>query len=145
MVIIGGLSFSRFLHCILYVLRLLSILCNKITSRGQCIIYVTQYRFLIYGSCLLICGWWINKSILFYSIDPPSPSLPPAFVAGGRTDSPGGEGDGGSIFWKRREIGLPSYSKICTLCAHTVADEWLGIDFLFKVLKSSFSQSNRWT
>jgi hypothetical protein len=27
----------------------------------------------------------------------------------------------------------------------TVADEWLGIDFLFKVLKSSFSQSNRWT
>jgi hypothetical protein len=33
----------------------------------------------------------------------------------GRTDSPGGEGDGGSIFWKTREIGLPSYSKICTL------------------------------
>jgi hypothetical protein len=26
-----------------------------------------------------------------------------------------------------------------------VADEWLGIDFLFRVLKSSFSQSNRWT
>ncbi len=24
--------------------------------------------------------------------------------------SPGGEGDGGSIFWKTREIGLPSYS-----------------------------------
>jgi hypothetical protein len=23
---------------------------------------------------------------------------------------------GGSIFWKTREIGLPSYSKICTLC-----------------------------
>ncbi len=33
----------------------------------------------------------------------------------GRTDSPGGEGDGESIFWKTREIGLPSYSKICTL------------------------------
>ncbi len=30
-------------------------------------------------------------------------------------DSPGGEGDGGSIFWKTREIGLPSYSKICAL------------------------------
>jgi hypothetical protein len=24
--------------------------------------------------------------------------------------SPGGEGDGGSIFWKTRDIGLPSYS-----------------------------------
>jgi hypothetical protein len=31
-------------------------------------------------------------------------------LAGGR----GGWG-GGSIFWKTREIGLPSYSKICTL------------------------------
>ncbi len=40
---------------------------------------------------------------------------PPATKAGG-THSPGGEGDGGSIFWKTREIGLPSYSKICTLC-----------------------------
>jgi hypothetical protein len=39
---------------------------------------------------------------------------PPATKAGG-THSPGGEGDGGSIFWKSREIGLPSYSKICTL------------------------------
>ncbi len=27
-------------------------------------------------------------------------------------------GWGGSIFWKTREIGLPSYSKICTLCFH---------------------------
>jgi hypothetical protein len=24
-----------------------------------------------------------------------------------------GDGAGGSIFWKTREIGLPSYSKIC--------------------------------
>ncbi len=39
---------------------------------------------------------------------------PPATKAGG-THSPGGEGDGGSIFWKTREIGLPSYCKICTL------------------------------
>ncbi len=52
----------------------------------------------------------------------PHPPLRPASVyprlcCGGRTDSPGGEGDGGggSIFWKTREIGLPSYSKICTL------------------------------
>jgi hypothetical protein len=35
---------------------------------------------------------------------------PPATKAGG-THSPGGEEDGGSIFWKTREIGLPSYSK----------------------------------
>jgi hypothetical protein len=35
--------------------------------------------------------------------------VPPAFV-GGRTHSPGGEGGGGSIFWKTRDIGLPSYS-----------------------------------
>jgi hypothetical protein len=38
----------------------------------------------------------------------------PAFVAGGRTDSPGGEGDGGSTFWKTREIGLPSYNDLST-------------------------------
>jgi hypothetical protein len=35
---------------------------------------------------------------------------------GGGTHSTGGEGDGGSIFWKTREIGLLCYSKICTLC-----------------------------
>jgi hypothetical protein len=29
---------------------------------------------------------------------------------GGDTHSPGGEGSGGSIFWKPRDIGLPSYS-----------------------------------
>jgi hypothetical protein len=40
----------------------------------------------------------------------------PRLCCGGRTDSPGGEGDGGSKFWKTRGIGLPSYSKICTLC-----------------------------
>jgi hypothetical protein len=34
--------------------------------------------------------------------------LPP--LLGGRTHSPGGEGGGGSIFWKTRDIGLPSYS-----------------------------------
>ncbi len=36
---------------------------------------------------------------------PASACVPPAFVAGG----------GGSIFWKTRDIGLPYYSKICTL------------------------------
>ncbi len=34
---------------------------------------------------------------------------------GGRTDSPGGVGYRGSIFWKTREIGLPSYNDLSTL------------------------------
>jgi hypothetical protein len=38
-----------------------------------------------------------------------SVSSPPTKAGG--THSPGGEGDVGSIFWKTREIGLPSYSK----------------------------------
>ncbi len=37
----------------------------------------------------------------------------------GRTDSPGGEGDGGSIFWKTREIGLPSYNDLSTILTIT--------------------------
>jgi hypothetical protein len=58
-------------------------------------------------------------SLVFQNIDPPSPSppgefvLPPATKAEG-THSPGGEGDGGSIFWKTREIGLPSYNDLST-------------------------------
>ncbi len=39
---------------------------------------------------------------------------PPATKAGG-THSLGVEGDGGSIFWKTREIGLPSYNDLSTL------------------------------
>ncbi len=35
----------------------------------------------------------------------------PRLCCGGRTDSAGG-GDGGSIFWKTREIGLPSYNDL---------------------------------
>ncbi len=37
------------------------------------------------------------------------PPPPPPTKAGG-THSPGGKGGGGSIFWKTRDIGLPSYS-----------------------------------
>jgi hypothetical protein len=58
--------------------------------------------------------------LLFSKILTPHPCLHLASLSsprnkGGGTHSPGGEGDGGSIFWKTREIGLPSYSKICTL------------------------------
>ncbi len=51
---------------------------------------------------------------VFQNIDPPSPSPPgecvlPPTKAGG-THSPGGEGGGGSIFWKTQDIGLAYYS-----------------------------------
>ncbi len=50
-------------------------------------------------------------SLVFQNIDPPPPSPAGECVSllggGGRTHSPGGEG---SIFWKTRDIGLPSYS-----------------------------------
>jgi hypothetical protein len=38
------------------------------------------------------------------------PHPPPPPTKAGGTYSPGGEGGEGSIFWKTREIGLPSYS-----------------------------------
>jgi hypothetical protein len=44
----------------------------------------------------------------------------PRLCCEGRTGSPGREGDGGSIFWKTREIGFPSYSKIGTLWIQTM-------------------------
>ncbi len=56
------------------------------------------------------------------NIDPPSPSLPGESVLPPQQRrsvhtrrAERGMGGGGSIFWKTREIGLPSYSKICTL------------------------------
>ncbi len=63
-------------------------------------------------------------SIVFQNIDPPSPSpprrvYPPRLCCGGRTDSPDGEGDGGSIFWKTREIGLPSCNDLSTKNTHS--------------------------
>jgi hypothetical protein len=53
-------------------------------------------------------------SLVFQNIDPPPP-LPLASVSSpptkaGGTHSPSGEGGGGSIFWKTRDKGLPSYS-----------------------------------
>jgi hypothetical protein len=68
--------------------------------------------------------FYCKRAILFLSSSKrltPIPPLRPESLSsprnkGGGTHSPGGEGDGGSIFWKTREIGLPSYSKICTLC-----------------------------
>jgi hypothetical protein len=54
-------------------------------------------------------------SLVFQNIDPPPPSppgefqfVPPAFV--GVEDTLAWRRGGGSIFWKTRDIGLPSYS-----------------------------------
>jgi hypothetical protein len=47
-------------------------------------------------------------------------SVPPAFVAGGGQTRRAERGMGGQYFG--REIGLPSYSKICTLCSGTKRD-----------------------
>jgi hypothetical protein len=51
-------------------------------------------------------------SLVFQNIDPQPPSppgecVPLLFGGGGWTHSPGGEG---SIFWKTKDIGLPSNS-----------------------------------
>jgi hypothetical protein len=67
--------------------------------------------------------FYCKRAMLFLlssKILTPHPPLRPASLSSpatkaGGTHSPGGEGDGGSTFWKTREIGLPSYSKICTL------------------------------
>jgi hypothetical protein len=43
-------------------------------------------------------------------VSPPPPTKAGVHTRGGRTHSAGGEGGGGSIFWKTRDIGLASYS-----------------------------------
>jgi len=55
-------------------------------------------------------------SSVFQNIDPPSPSpvstqrvCPPTAPKAWATLSPGGEGGGGSIFWKTIDIGFASY------------------------------------
>jgi hypothetical protein len=47
---------------------------------------------------------------------------PPSATEAGGTHSPGGEGDGGSIFWKTREIGLPSYNDLSTVYRLAIGD-----------------------
>jgi hypothetical protein len=47
---------------------------------------------------------------VFQNIDPPPPHRP-AVVVGGRTHSLGGEGVGGSIFWKKPDTALYSTYK----------------------------------
>jgi hypothetical protein len=71
---------------------------------------------------------------VFQNIDPPPPSPPsecvlPQHQRRGRGDnhSPGGEGGGGSIFWKTPDIGLASYSIIFLrvgVCSSTERKPW---------------------
>jgi hypothetical protein len=71
--------------------------------------------------------------------------VPPCVCCGGRTDSPGGEGDGGSIFWKTREIGLPSYCEICTLWyTFFTKKETDKLKFLFFKICMSLMGSSAW-
>ncbi len=78
----------------------------------------------IFGSYISLCCThkvltyveYRNVSGVFQNIDP-HPPLHPASVSfprtkGGGTHSPGGEGRGGSIFWKTPDIGLACYSII---------------------------------
>jgi hypothetical protein len=68
--------------------------------------------------------FYCKRAILFLSsskILTPHPPLRPASVyplplLRGEDRLAGRRGGWGSIFWKTREIGLPSYCKICTLC-----------------------------
>jgi hypothetical protein len=78
--------------------------------------WVTSTEYIFYCKRAILC--LASSKILT-----PHPPLrlasvyPPPLLRGEDrlAGTPGGEGDGGSIFWKTREIGLPSYSKICTL------------------------------
>jgi hypothetical protein len=56
-----------------------------------------------------------SKILTPHPHSPPGECVIPALVAGGGQTRRAEMGGGGSIFWKTREIGLPSYSKICTL------------------------------
>ncbi len=100
------------------IAQVVAISSDPIASRFFCIFCTYQFLpVLIWCSRREIV--YCKRAILSLSsskILTPHPPLRPASVyppplLGGRTHSPGGEGDGGSIFWKTSEIGLPSYSK----------------------------------
>ncbi len=59
--------------------------------------------------CLTIfVWWWRDPDPYLWLKDPGGPK--PTHQRRGGTHSPGGEGDGGSIFWKTPAMGLASYS-----------------------------------
>ncbi len=102
----------------------------KLQLLADLLVYRSWSRYRLHPDQLFQFAIWIGDSFILRDIVtvrgqsyfsrlpkywPPIPLSarrvcpPPATKAEG-THSPGGEGDGGSIFWKTREIGLPSYS-----------------------------------
>ncbi len=113
-----------------------------------CLFRLFRYRFETPKQTESFCYWFHEtnrnkletdlvsvRTEIFFCLfwGPPSVLCTPRLCCRGRTDSPGGEGDGGSIFWKTREIGLPSYSKICTL--------WCEIRFFFALKRNEIFAS----
>ena len=76
------------------------------------------YRWLTFHVFLQVAEFFYNDRILGQAGRKIGESVGSISIEGlplgGRTHSPGGEGDGGSIFWKTREIGLPSYNDLST-------------------------------
>ncbi len=91
-----------------------------------------------------------KRAILFLSsskiLTPPIPLsawrvCPPPATKAGDTHSPGGEGDGGSIFWTTREIGLPSYNDLSTVFTYNIIC-LLGYRYVFLFNIRSFAFIN---
>ncbi len=93
---------------------LLSILETKHFA-AVCFVYSMYYvpqnrREIIYCKRAILS---LSSSKIFTPHPPlrPASVYPPPLLGGGGDRLAGRRGDGGSIFWKTREIGLPSYSK----------------------------------
>ncbi len=81
---------------------------TTLCSQGKWKLKVTPTEYIFY----------CKRAILFLSsskILTPHPPLRPASVLRGEDRLAGREGGWGVNIWKTKEIGLPSYSKICTL------------------------------
>jgi hypothetical protein len=74
-----------------------------------------------------------NKELLFTRR-----VCPPSSTKAGGTHSPGGEGGGGSIFWKTQDIGLASYSNnLSTARTHPLTR--LDLIFFYYLISSNLA------
>ncbi len=93
---------------------LLSFLRGQLYSLCSAPQKVSGTKYLLYICRVQSCVWRLPK----YWPPPPSPPHERVFPRtkgggeGGGTHLPGGEGGGGSIFWKTPDMGLASYSII---------------------------------
>ncbi len=107
---------------------------NHCTLMG---IGIEAHAVVIPASCISVRYWTeysysgteLFATSTFLSIPVPdwSDAGQSGICCGGRTDSPGGEGDGGSKFWKTREIGLPFTVKY-VLCGIHHACPYIGVE-----------------